>query len=185
MSHQVVGYIRVSSQGQNTARQLSGIKLDREFVDTMTGSTKERNGLKECIDYVREGDTLMVDSIDRLARNLRELQEIVHILVNKGVSIQFVKERLNFNGKLDPMSNFTLQMMGAFAEFERTMIKSRQRDGIEAAKKAGKHLGRPAVINNRLINEAKKLKGEGKSIRQISKELNVSRPTIYKMLEVG
>ena len=74
MSHQIVGYIRVSSQGQNTARQLAGITLDKEFVDMVTGSNKDRDGLKECMAYVREGDQLLVDSIDRLARNLQDLQ---------------------------------------------------------------------------------------------------------------
>lgn len=182
MSHQVVGYIRVSSQGQNTARQLAGIKLDKEFVDIMSGSTKEREKLLECMDYVREGDTLVVESIDRLARNLRDLQDILHSLFKKGVSVRFIKENLTFTGKDDPMANLMLQMMGAFAEFERTMIRSRQKDGIEAAKKAGKHLGRPPKTDKKLADEAKKLKEQGTSIRQISFKLNLSRPSIYKML---
>jgi len=128
MAHQVVGYIRVSSQGQNTARQLAGIKLDKEFVDTMSGSTKDRKSLIECMEYVREGDLLVVDSIDRLARNFLDLQEIVNSLIQKGVSVKFIKENLTFNSSKDPMANLTLQIMGSFAEFERTMIKARQRE---------------------------------------------------------
>ena len=182
MSHQLVGYIRVSSQGQNTARQLANIKLDKEFVDIMSGSIKQRDKLIECIDYVREGDTLIVESIDRLARNLRDLQDILSELFKKGVSVKFVKENLTFTGKDDPMSNLMLHMMGAFAEFERTMIRSRQRDGIDAAKKAGKHLGRPPTITPQLSKEAKELKESGVSIRQIAFRLKLSRATIYKML---
>jgi len=183
MSHQVVGYIRVSSAGQNIARQLVDIKLDKEFVDTITGSTMDRKNLIACMAYVREGDTLVVDSIDRLARNLQDLQDIVDSLVKKGVSVKFIKENLTFTGKEDALANLMLQMMGAFAEFERNMIRARQREGIDAAKKAGKHLGRPPTITQQLSREANSLKKDGVSIRQIAFRLNVSRATIYKMLE--
>ncbi len=182
MSHQVVGYIRVSSQGQNSARQLAGIKLDKEFVEIMSGSTKNREKLIECIDYIRDGDILVVDSIDRLARNLRDLQDILHELFKKGVSVKFIKENLTFTGKDDPIANLMLQMMGAFAEFERTMIRSRQKDGIEAAKKSGKHLGRPPKITKNLIKEVQELIQKPTSIRQIAIKLNISRATVYKML---
>ena len=120
MTNQVVGYIRVSHESQNIDRQLSGIKLDREFVDKMNGGTKDRENLEACMQYVRDGDTLVVDSIDRLARNLRDLQDIVSSLVEKGVTVKFIKESLTFTGKHDAMATLTLQMMGAFAEFERT-----------------------------------------------------------------
>lgn len=183
MTHQVVGYIRVSSQGQNTARQLADIKLDKEFVDIMSGSTKDRVNLIACMEYVREGDTLVVDSIDRLARNLRDLQELIESLIQKGVSVKFIKENLTFNATKDPLATLTLQIMGAFAEFERTMIRARQREGIDAAKKSGKHVGRPPKTTPKLTAEAKMLKENGTSIRQIAFKLNVSRATIYKMLE--
>jgi DNA invertase Pin-like site-specific DNA recombinase len=185
MSHQVVGYIRVSSQGQNTARQLAGVKLDKEFVDIMSGSTKNREKLIECMDYVRSGDTLVVESIDRLARNLRDLQDIIDSLVKKGVSVKFVKENLIFSAEENPMSNLMLQMMGAFAEFERTMIRSRQKDGIEAARRAGIHLGRPAKITKSMINDAvKMITVQGFSIRKTAQTLNLSRASIYKILEL-
>jgi DNA invertase Pin-like site-specific DNA recombinase len=183
MAQQVVGYIRVSSSGQNTARQLVDIRLDKEFVDTITGSTMDRKNLIACMDYVREGDMLVVDSIDRLARNLLDLQGIINALIKKGVSVKFIKENLTFNSSKDPMANLTLQIMGAFAEFERTMIKARQREGIDAAKKSGKHLGRPSTITPKLAKEAKDLKEGGTSIRQIAFKMKVSRATIYKMLE--
>lgn len=182
MKHQVVGYVRVSSEGQNTDRQLQGIELDKKFIDIMTGSVKERKELIACIDYVREGDTLVVDSIDRLARNLRDLQDLIKNFTDKGVSVRFIKENLLFTSNSDPISTLMLQMMGAFAEFERTLIKSRQREGIDAAKKAGKHLGRPAKTTKEMIAKARELKEQGTSIRQISFRLNVARHTVYKML---
>jgi DNA invertase Pin-like site-specific DNA recombinase len=182
MTHQVVGYIRVSSQGQNTARQLADIKLDKEFVDIMSGSTKDRINLIACMEYVREGDMLVVDSIDRLARNLRDLQELIESLIQKGVSVKFIKENLTFNATKDPIATLTLQIMGAFAEFERTMIRARQREGIDAAKKSGKHVGRPPKTTSKLTSEANTLKQNGTSIRQIAFKLNVSRATVYKML---
>lgn len=182
MSHQTIGYKRVSSEDQNTARQLHGIKLDKEFVDIMSGSIKERKGLNECIEYVREGDTLLIDSIDRLARNLHDLQEVIRKLINKGVSVQFIQERLNFTATEDPMAMLTLQMMGAFAEFERKIIKSRQREGIDAAKKAGKHMGRPSMLTKKMSDDAAVLKEQGVSIRQIAFRLKVSRASVYKML---
>lgn len=182
MTHQIVGYVRVSSQGQNTARQLSGIELDMEFIDKVTGSNLDRAKLQECIAYVRKGDTLVVDSIDRLARNLHDLQDILTTLINKGVIVKFIKENLTFSGNDDALSMLMLQMMGAFAEFERSMIRSRQREGIDAAKKLGKHLGRPPTITPQLSREANLLKKEGISIRQIAIKLKVCRATVYKMI---
>lgn len=182
MTHQVVGYIRVSSTTQNIARQLEGIKLDKEFVDIIGGNTTKRTGLEECLDYIRQGDLLVVDSIDRLARNLRDLQELVDKIVKKGVSVKFIKENLTFNSKSDPMATLMLQMMGAFAEFERCMIKARQREGIDAAKRAGRTGGRPLKVTPLLISKAKSMIEDGESIKKTAATLKVSRMTIYKIL---
>ena len=182
MTHQIVGYVRVSSQGQNTARQLAGIQLDMEFVDKVTGSNLDRAKLQECIAYVRKGDILVVDSIDRLARNLRDLQDILTTLTNKGVIVKFIQENLTFTGNDDASSTLMLHMMGAFAQFERSMIKSRQREGIDAAKKAGKHLGRPHKVDNNFRKVVNEKRNSCQSIRSIAKEMNVSRATIYKAL---
>lgn len=182
MSHQNIGYIRVSSSDQNADRQLADIQVNKKFIDKITGSLKDRPELNACIDYVRHGDTLYVHSIDRLARNLIDLQDLIKTIIQKGVTLKFVKENLTFTSLHDPMAMLTLQIMGAFAEFERTMIRTRQREGIDAAKKAGKHLGRPPVTTKKLCDEAKEQKANGISIRQIAFKLNVSRATIYKML---
>lgn len=181
MTGQQVGYIRVSSEGQNTARQLDGIKLDKEFTDIMTGSTKKRPQLEECLSYLRKGDTLNVHSIDRLARNLIDLQEIVEGLVIKEVTVKFHHENLIFTGDDNPMATLTLQLMGAFAEFERRITRTRQKEGISAAKKAGKHLGRPKLEKS-LVDVATGFKKEGYSVVDISKKMELSRPSVYKLL---
>lgn len=183
MKHQVVGYIRVSSEGQNTDRQLDGKELDKVFTEVMSGkSANDRVKLREAIEYVREGDTFAVHSIDRLARNLRDLQEIIHELLKKGVSVCFVKENLFFTANADPMATLMLQMMGAFAEFERSMIRSRQKEGIDMAKKNGRKLGRKTKINKEVEREVHVLKEKGTSIRQIAIKMNLARATIYKAL---
>ena len=185
MKHQVIGYIRVSSQGQNTARQLVGIEVDRIFTDIMTGSIKTRPQLDECLKYVREGDTLVVDSIDRLARNLLDLQKIVSAFLEKGVVVRFIKENISFSNSHDPMANLTLHIMGAFAEFERTMIRSRQREGIDLALKSGKKFGRPPKLNGKHKKQAKELHSQGMSIRKIAMTMGVCRASIYKLLDIA
>ena len=184
MSGQNVGYIRVSSEGQNTIRQLDGITLDKEFTEAITGSVRNRPQLESCLNYVREGDTLHVHSIDRLARNLLDLQEIVDGLVCKGVTVKFHSENLIFaNTDDNPMAKLTLQIMGSFAEFERNIAKARQREGIDAAKKEGKHLGRPK-LDTALSTKAKQLREEGLNVAEIGKKMNLSRPSIYKLLKM-
>jgi len=183
MSHQNIGYIRVSSTDQNADRQLVDIPLNQTFIDQMTGSVKDRPKLNECINYIRQGDTLYVHSIDRLARNLLDLQGIIKTIIQKGVILKFVKENLVFTSLDDPMANLTLQIMGAFAEFERTMIRTRQREGIDAAKKAGKHLGRKSKVDNKFRKVVKEKIESCQSIRSIAKEMAVSRATIYKVIE--
>jgi DNA invertase Pin-like site-specific DNA recombinase len=184
MPSKQVGYIRVSSEGQNTVRQLEGLKLDRIFTDTMTGSVKTRPQLEACLSYLRDGDTLHVHSIDRLARNLRDLQELVEGLVANEVTVIFKTENLIFSGKDNAMAKMTMQLMGSFAEFERTMIKLRQREGIDAAKRRGDHLGRPK-LDTALSSQAKQLKSDGVSVVEIAAKLKLSRPSIYKLLAHG
>lgn len=176
-----LGYIRVSSVDQNSSRQLDGIHLDKVFTDKMTGSARDRPQLDALIDYARDGDVLHIHSIDRLARDLRHLQEIVSLLVGNGVTVQFHAESLTFNGNDNAMNTLLLQVMGAFAQFERTMIKSRQREGLLKAKQLGKHCGRPTIDYKRR-DEAIQLCKQGMNISQIAKTMNLSRPSIKKLL---
>ncbi|POZ50033.1 recombinase family protein [Methylovulum psychrotolerans] len=131
MTGQQVGYIRVSSAQQNTDRQLADIKLDKTFEDKVSAKDTSRPQLQACLNHLREGDTLHVHSIDRLARNLFDLQQIVTDLAGQGVCIHFHKENMAFSGAANPMQELMLQMLGAFAQFERALIKERQKEGIE------------------------------------------------------
>jgi DNA invertase Pin-like site-specific DNA recombinase len=137
MPGQTVGYIRVSTADQNTDRQLTGHALDRTFTDRLSGKDTARPELTAMIGYVRDGDTIIVHSMDRLARNLDDLRRLVRQLTGKGVKITFVKESLTFTGHDSPMATLLLSVMGGFAEFERALIRGRQREGIAPGQDQG------------------------------------------------
>ena len=175
-----VGYIRVSSLDQNTERQLDGQELDKVFTDKASGKDTKRPQLQAALDYLREGDCLIVHSMDRLARNLDDLRRIVLGLTSKGVLVEFVKERLTFTGEDSAMSQLLLSVMGAFAEFERSLIRERQREGIALAKKAGVYKGRkPSLSDERLLNCARGLQA-GEKKAALAREFGISRETVYQ-----
>lgn len=180
-----IGYTRVSSTDQNTDRQeLGDIRI---FEDKASGSSADRPALKEMLAYIREGDEVVVFSIDRLARNLRDLQDIIKEVNAKGATVKFLSERLAFSGADDAMSTLMLHMMGAFAEFERSMIRKRQAEGIAAAKARPdahkKYKGRAASIDRSVITNMIKA---GSSVTSIAKTLNISRQSVYRIkAEVG
>ena len=153
MSGQRIGYIRVSTLDQHTERQLDGIQLDKTFTDKASGKDTKRPQLDQLIGFVRSGDTVFVHSMDRLARNLDDLRRIVQTLTGKGVRIEFVKEHLTFTGEDSPMANLMLSVMGAFAEFERALIKERQREGIAQAIKRGAFKGRKKSLSQAEVAE--------------------------------
>jgi DNA invertase Pin-like site-specific DNA recombinase len=132
-----VGYIRVSSVDQNTVRQLEGVRLDRVFTDKASGKDTKRPQLEAMLEFVREGDAVLVHSMDRLARNLDDLRKLVVGLTKRNIRVEFVKESLTFTGEDSPMATLLLNVMGSFAQFERELIKERQREGIAIAKKNG------------------------------------------------
>lgn len=134
---QRIGYLRISTLDQNAERQLEGVVVDRTFLDKKSGKDVNREELEAMLAFVRHGDTVVVHSMDRLARNLDDLRRIVQTPTNKGVRIEFVKESLSFTGDDSPMANLMLSVMGAFAEFERALISERQREGIALAKQRG------------------------------------------------
>ncbi len=182
-----VSYIRVSTVDQNTDRQLANldVKLDRTFVEKASAKSTERPQLQEMLAFVREGDHLYIHSMDRLARNLADLLNLVTQITTKGVTIHFVKERLTFSPKekTNPMSKLMLSMMGAFAEFERALILERQREGIAQAKARGAYKGRKPISSNQ-IEEARKMIATGKAKTDICKELGIGRTTLYKYLKM-
>lgn len=180
-----IAYIRVSSEGQNTDRQLEllskAVTIDKTYTDKISGASKDRPQLSACLEYLREGDTLHIHSIDRLARSLRDLQELVDGLVTRGITIIFHSQSLTFTNEENPVSTMMLQMLGMIAQFERTLTKGRQREGIAIAKSKGKHMGRPKLDYTRR-DEAIALCKQGMNISQISRAMKLSRPSISKLL---
>src|SRR5712691_11411778 len=150
---QRVGYVRVSTFDQNTERQLDGVKVDKTFTDKSGGKDTKRPQLTAALEYIRDGDTLIVHSLDRLARNVEDLRRIVRELNDRGVSVEFVKNRLTFSGGADPTARLMLTMLGAFAEFERELIRERQREGIALAKAKGVYKGRKKALGPEDANE--------------------------------
>jgi DNA invertase Pin-like site-specific DNA recombinase len=139
---QRIGYVRVSSFDQNPGRQLDQVQVDKLFTDKASGKDTQRPQLDALLSFAREGDTVIVHSMDRLARNLDDLRRLVQTLTKRGIRIEFVKECLSFIGEDSPMANLLLSVMGAFAEFERALIGERQREGIALAKQRGAYRGR-------------------------------------------
>jgi len=180
MTGQKIAYVRVSSLDQNTVRQLDGINFDLTFTDTASGKDTKRPKLEEMLTFVRAGDWVYVHSLDRLARNLVDLKSLVETITKKGAKIEFVKESLLFTGDDSPMANFTLSMMGAFAEFERAKIGERQREGITLAKRKGTVYkgGMPKLSQNQM-NEIHAKIASGIPKARIAKDIGVSRQTIY------
>src|ERR1039458_3676572 len=177
-----VGYIRVSTLDQNTDRQLEGVKLDKVFTDKASGKDTARPQLQAALEYLREGDLLLVHSMDRLARSVDDLRRLVLDLTKKGVHVQFVKENLVFTGEDSPMSNLLLSLLGAVAEFERSMIRERQREGIAIAKKAGVYKGRKPSLSPVQVAEIRKRVAAGEKKAKLAAEFQVSRQTLYSTL---
>lgn len=179
---QRIGYVRVSTLDQNAERQLEGVVVDRTFLDKKSGKDVEREQLDAMMEFVRHGDSVIVHSMDRLARNLDDLRRIVHTLTKKGVRIEFVKEGLSFTGEDSPMSKLMLSVMGAFAEFERSLIRERQREGIALAKQRGIYRGRKRALSDDTIASARTRIAAGDTKAQVARDLGVSRETLYQYL---
>ena len=182
MSGQQIGYIRVSSVMQNTDRQLVGVTTDVIFEDKVSGKDTNRPQLTAMMLHARKGDTVVVHSMDRLARNLDDLRRIVKELTTKGVIVQFSKEGLTFTGEDSPMSNLLLSMLGAVAEFERSLIKERQKEGVQIAKAAGAYKGRKQEMTADRIAEIRSRVAAGEPKAQVAKALGISRDTLYRYI---
>ena len=176
-----VGYRRVSTIDQNLDRQdMSGV--DRVFEDKASGKDTDRVALQDMIAFVRTGDAVVVHSIDRLARDLRDLQSIITTLNEKGVSVEFISERLVFSGDAsDPFAQLQLQIIGSVAEFERAIIRKRQAEGIAKAKERGVYTNRKrkSTIN---VKRVKGLKDEGLNNTEIAAHMGISRMSVYRSL---
>lgn len=181
---QLVGYVRVSTLDQNIERQLEGMKLVKVFTDKASGKDTKRPQLQAALDYLREGDTLVVHSMDRLGRNMLDLLQTIKSLNDRGVAVQFVKERLTFSGEDAPMSKLQLGILAAVAEFERSLIRERQREGIAIAKKKGVYKGRKKALSadqaKAVIAKDKANGGRGRAA--LARDLGISRETLYQYL---
>jgi len=177
-----VGYVRVSSVDQNTVRQLDGIAVDWTFTDKASGKDTTRPALDEMLAFVRDGDTVIVHSMDRLARNLDDLRRVVRSLTGKGVRVDFVKESLAFTGDDSPMATLLLSVMGAFAEFERALILERQREGIAAAKQRGAYTGRKPALTDEQARQLRQRAAAGEHKSALANEFGISRETVYSYL---
>src|SRR5690242_2904360 len=184
MTKERVGYIRVSTLDQSTERQLEGIPLDRIFTDKASGKDTNRPQLQAALNHLRAGDTLTVHSMDRLARNVEDMLKLVRELNNRGVSVEFVKENMEFAaGKDDPRSTLMFTMLSAFAQFERALIKERQREGIALAKAKGDvYKGRKPALTPEKVSQLRQRATEGANKSALAKELRISRETLYQYL---
>lgn len=186
MSGQIVGYVRVSSNEQNPARQLVAIgAVDEIFTDRISGKSRsERPELDRMLRHVRRGDTVRVSSMDRLARSVIDLTQIIHELNGKEVEVEFTTERLTFApGAEDPFAMFQLHMLGAVAQLERSLIKERQREGIDLARARGVYQGRARKLTPRQVAEAHDMVATGVPKARVARELGCSRRVLYDVLQ--
>ena len=176
-----VAYLRVSSTSQSLEIQreaVSKLNIQKIFEEKVSGtSTKGRDKLKECLDFVREGDELVITRIDRLARSVLDLQLIVRELNDKGVILTATEQPISTK---DATSKCFLDMLGVFAELETNLRKERQMEGIAKAKAKGVYKGGKKKIN---VEEIIRLKAEGYGATKIAKELNIHRDSVYRLLK--
>ena len=176
-----VGYRRVSAVDPNTVHQLEG-QFDVEFEDRQFGKDAKQPGLEEMLRQVGEGDTVVCGSMDRMARNLNQLRTIVLGLTKRGIKVEFVKEGLAFTGGDNARSKLLLKLIGAFADFERSLIVERRREGIAIAKAEGRYKGRKAKLNVEQASELRRRAQAGESKTALAKEFGLSRETLYAYL---
>ena len=176
-----VGYARVSSVGQNLEVQLETLKsfgCEKIYQEKVSGtSTQGRDELKECIEFVREGDELVITRIDRLARSVLDLQLIVKELSDKGVNLSATEQPISTK---DATSKCFLDMLGVFAELETNLRKERQNEGILRAKQKGVYKGRKSSIDT---DQIKELKESGLGATAITKQLGIHRDSVYRVLK--
>ncbi len=175
-----IGYIRVSTMEQNTARQeelMKSLGVDRVYIDRMSGKDTDRPQLQEMMGYVREGDSVIVESISRFARNTKDLLELTGQLSSRRV--QFISQKENIDTET-PTGKFMLIIFGAVAELEREYIRQRQREGIEIAKAQGKYKGRPEKQPEDFGEVYTQWKQKKITATSASRQLGISRSTFYR-----
>ncbi|MBA4143944.1 MAG: recombinase family protein [Nitrosospira sp.] len=184
MTSQRIGYIRVSSLDQNAERQLDAIHLDKVFTDKASAKDTNRPQLQAALNHIRPGDTLVVHSMDRLARNVEDMLRLVREMNDRGVSVEFIKENMSFTAVSDdPRSILMFTMLNAFAQFERSLIRERQREGIALAKAKGTvYKGRKPALNAERIAQLREQAAAGANRTKLAKEFGISRETLYQYI---
>ncbi len=178
-----LGYKRVSTIDQSTDRQLIDVKCDRIFEDKLSGKDRNRPQLDLLLSILRDGDTVHVHSMDRLARNTRDLLNIVDEINTKGVTLYFHKENLVFvSNKKDPYQQLMMTMLGAVAELERSLILERQKEGIAIARAKGMYKGGKNKLSDEQVIELHQMHINGMAIAKIARYFNITRPTVYGYL---
>jgi len=170
---------------QNPERQLEHVRVERLFTDKASGKDTQHPEREALLAFVRDGDTVVVHSMDRLARNLDDLRRIVQNLAKHGVCIEFVKESLTFTDEDSPMANLMLSVMGAFAEFERALIRERQSEGITLAKQRGAYRGRKKSLSAAEIADLRRRIDAGDKKAQVARDYCISRETLYQYLRMA
>jgi DNA invertase Pin-like site-specific DNA recombinase len=179
-----IGYIRVSTLEQNTSRQLEGIQIDIPYVEHASGKDANRPQLQAMLKNLRDGDQVIVHSMDRLSRNLIDLRCIVEEITDKGAAVQFMKENMQFCGNNeDSMNRLLLNMLGSFAEFERSLMRERQMEGIAIAKAKGVYAGRKPTLAPIQIADLKLKDSQGIPKSKIARFFGISRQTVYHYLK--
>lgn len=175
-----IAYIRVSSVDQNVDRQ--EIEADRHYKDKATGTNTDRPQLQDMLSNLREGDEVHVWSIDRLARSIKDLHDIIEVITKAGASITFIKESMTFTAdKTNPMNQLMLNLLGSVYEFETAIRKERQLEGIAKAKKKGVYKGRSTDV--RLKSAIIEALNNGTSQRNIAKELDTSLSNVQRVIK--
>lgn len=174
------GYARVSTKEQNTARQQEALEplCDEVLIDKVSGKSLDRPALTSLLSRVRAGDSVLVKSVDRLARNTKELLSMLDSLTERGVSVQFLDNSMTFEAG-NPTTRFMITMLGAVAELERGFIRQRQEEGIAIAKEEGKFKGRSK--DTELRDKVSKLLARGLSADEIAKLAGCGRATVFRI----
>jgi DNA invertase Pin-like site-specific DNA recombinase len=182
----IFNYIRVSTVDQNTDRQLVDIQCDRTYEEKVSGKDQNRPQLQAMLGSLREGDLVNVHDMSRLGRNTRDLLEIVDKVISLGASIRFHKENLFFDGskKKDPYQKLMMTMMAGFADFERSLILERQREGIAIAKAQGKYQGKQSKFTKEQVEEIRSQFNDPLTNKAaLAKSLNITRAYLYKLMK--
>ena len=180
----LVGYSRVSTNDQSLNSQIDKLKefgCEKIFTDVISGGKSERKGLKEMLAYLRENDTVVVFRLDRLGRSLKDLIDIMNLFKNKNIHFKSISENID---TATPTGKLIFHITGAFAEFERNIIRERTKAGIESARARGRKGGRPTKMTEERIKMAKILHNDKSlSINDILKQMNIKRGLFYRMLK--